>query len=383
MARIRLHRGKFQVLARDPATGKEVSEGVFTLKKDANRHRRIVEYRQEMGDWVSPASRRTPYADWAETWLSTRSHLKPKTLDGYRSLLDSRVLPRFGTARLCDIRAIDIDRWVSDLVGEELSPSRIRQAFNVLNGSLKAAVRSRMLASNPADGTELPRMPHREMLFLTPEELHRLAGCVPDRYRALILTLGYGGLRAGEAVALSRRDVNVLRSEVTVAESATEVNGKLLFGETKNRRRRIVAAPASLRDVLSEHLLAYVGPEPDDHVFTSPDGHPLRLSNFRARVWRPALAAAELDPSLRIHDLRHTSASLLISRGAHPKVVQEHLGHSSIAVSMDRYGHIYPSERHRIADQLDELFREHTEGGQELAFDSDADQMRTGKRILS
>jgi integrase len=383
MARVRKHRSKWQVLARDPATRREVSEGAFTRKEDADRRRKIVEYQQEMGEWVNPASRKTPYAEWAHTWLSTRSHLKPKTLDGYRSLLDSRVLPRFGGTRLCDIRAIEIDRWISDLVAEGLSPSRIRQAFTVLSSSLKAAVRSRMIASNPADGTNLPRMPHREMPFLTPEELHRLAASVPDLYRAFILTLGYGGLRAGEAIALRRRSVNVLRSEITVAESATEVNGKLVFGETKNRRRRIVTAPAFLRDILNDHLLAYVGPAPDDLVFTSPDGCPLRLSNFRVRVWRQALIAAELEPSLRIHDLRHTSASLLISRGAHPKVVQEHLGHSSIAVTMDRYGHIYPSERQRIAGELDALFREHTADGWEPTFGSDADQMRTNEPMLS
>jgi len=281
-------------LYRDPSTGKEKSAGVYLKWEKARQERLELELRMETGDWVDPTSKKTPYGEWAETWLSTRSHLKVKTWAGYRSLLDSRVLPSFGDKRLCDIRAIDVERWVNDLTREGLSASRTRQAFTVLSSSLKAAVRSRMLASNPAEGTPLPRMPYREMLFLTPEELHRLAACVPARYRAFVLTLGYGGLRAGEAIALQRRNVNVLRSEIAVTESATEVNGKLLFGETKNRRRRTVALPAFLRDVLNNHVLAYVGPKANDLVFTSPNGGSLRLSNFRVRVWRGALIAAEL-----------------------------------------------------------------------------------------
>lgn len=74
------------------------------------------------------------------------------------------------------------------------------------------------------------------------------------------------------------------------------------------------------------------------------------------RVWKPALRETGVDPRLRIHDLRHTAASLLIAQGTHPKVIQEHLGHSSIAITMDRYGHLYPSERPRVAAALDEVF---------------------------
>jgi integrase len=106
-----------------------------------------------------------------------------------------------------------------------------------------------------------------------------------------------------------------------------------------------------LRDQLAEHLASDVDGRQDALVFTSPEGEPLRRGNFNRRLWRPTLQDVGLD--LRLHDLRHTCAALLIAEGAHPKAVQSHLGHSSIQVTMDRYGHLLPSDVEELADRLD------------------------------
>ena len=95
---------------------------------------------------------------------------------------------------------------------------------------------------------------------------------------------------------------------------------------------------------------------PDSLVFTGSTAEPIDWSNFRSRIWKPALADADLDRGLRMHDLRHTAASMLIAQGCHPKVVQEHLGHSSIILTMDRYGHLYPEDRSKVSDALDAAF---------------------------
>jgi integrase len=360
MARVREHGKKWQVLYRDRASGREVSAGVFIRKDDANKLKRQIEYELEAGTWIDPRLRRTPYRDWVDEWMPTRSHLTPKTRAGYESLLRTHVLPRFGETRLQDIRTIDVEVWIAGLVQSGLSASGVRQAHSVLGSTLKAAVRSRMIPSNPAEGVALPRIEHREMAFLSPDEVQRLA-TVADTFApgasTLILTLAYCGLRAGEAAALRRSRVNIVRSELIVAESCSEVHGELVFGPTKSKKRRTVAVPGFLRNALDDHLMNRTNPEPEALVFTSPDGAPLRLSNFRSRTWRRAVVAAGLWPSLRIHDLRHTAAAMLISQGAHPKLVQELLGHSSITVTMDRYGHLYPSERTKVADALDELYR--------------------------
>jgi hypothetical protein len=114
-----------------------------------------------------------------------------------------------------------------------------------------------------------------------------------------------------------------------------------------------VVIPGFLREMLAAHLARNVARDPDSLVFTNAEGGPLRNSNFRSRVWRPALAAAGLPEDLRIHDLRHTCAALLIAQGAHPKAIQAQLGHSSIQVTLDRYGHLFPDDMDGLATQLD------------------------------
>jgi integrase len=355
MARIRKHRDKWQVLYRDPATHRERSAGVFERKVDATRQARAVEYKTQTGEWIDPTLQSTPYDEWAQTWIDTKTHLRPKTLAGYESLFNARILPCFGEARLRDIRTIDVEQWISTMHEEGLSPLTIRKAHGLLSQTFKVAVRSRMLPMNPAEGASLPRPEPKEMLYLSPDEVQRLADALPDEHQTVAYTLAYAGIRQGEATALRRNRINLLRRELVISESATDVHGRKVFGPTKNSKTRTVPIPTFLADMLAQHL-ADVPPNPDALVFTNSVGGPMNWSNFRRRVWKPALDAAGINPDLRIHDLRHTAASILIAQGAHPKVTQEHLGSSSIVITMDRYGHLYPEDRTKVTDALDAAF---------------------------
>ncbi len=356
MARVRKHRSKWQVLYRDPATGRERSAGVYTRKGDATRQRRAVEYKLQAGEWIDPILQATVYAEWAKTWIGTKTHLKPKTLEGYESLFRSRILPRFGTARLRDIRAIEIEQWISGMHDEGLSPSRIHQAHSLMSSTFSAAVRSQMIQNNPAEGVSLPRRTRNPMLFLSPAEVKRLTDEIPQEHRTLIWTLAYTGIRAGEATALRRKRVNLLLRELVIAESATDVRGRKVFTSTKNHETRTVALPSFLCDIFNDYLTEAVPPEAEALVFTSIVGSPINWSNFRTRIWKPAVLRANLNPGLRIHDLRHTAASILIAEGCQARVVQEHLGHKSITITMDRYGHLYPEDRSKVSDALDAAF---------------------------
>ena len=282
MARIRKHRSKWQVLYRDPASGRERSAGVYVRKGDATRQRRAVEYKLEAGEWIDPTLQATVYAEWAQTWIGTKSHLKPKTLEGYESLFRSRILPRFGMARLREIRAIDIEQWISAMHDEGLSASRIHQAHSLISSTLRAAMRSRMIQNNPAVGISLPRRTRNPMLFLSPAEVEHLANEIPDEHRTLIWTLAYSGIREGEATALRRSRVNPLLRELVIAESATDVHGRKVFTSTKNHETRTVALPDFLCVMLSDHLEQSVSPAPDALVFTSTVRTPIDWSNFRA-----------------------------------------------------------------------------------------------------
>jgi integrase len=148
---------------------------------------------------------------------------------------------------------------------------------------------------------------------------------------------------------------------VEVAEAMTVVSGRVEVGPTKSHARRTVGLPRSICDDLGSHLGALAAEQGaplrgDQFVFTAPKGGPLRRDLLLKRYIRPAVERAGLPMGLRVHDPRHTSVSLPIELGAHPKLIQEHLGHSSITVTMDVYGHLFPSLTEAITERLDEVF---------------------------
>ncbi len=341
--------------------GKQASR-TLPKRAQADDFRKAVEHDMLTEHWVDPRLSRTRFDAWAIRWMATTTQLKPSTRFGYESLLRTHLLPAFGTAQLRRIQPVDVQTWVGELVAGGLSASRTRQAYQLLSAIMKSAVVSRYLNASPCIGVRLPRQERREMLFLTADQLARLAAAAGD-HAPLVYLLGYGGLRWGEAAALRRRRVDVLRGRIEVAESAATVAGAIHIGSTKTDQVRTVRIPAFVSELLAEHLAhrATAAPDgatdPDSLVFVAPEGGPLRHSNFRRRVWLPALQASGVPSTLRIHDLRHTAAALMIAEGAHPKAVQSHLGHSSIQVTMNVYGHLLPDDLDRLADDLDRRAR--------------------------
>ena len=162
--------------------------------------------------------------------------------------------------------------------------------------------------------------------------------------------LGYCGLRWGEAAALRVRHVDPLRGRLMVEESYADVNGVLILGSTKTHARRSVPVPRFICDELGV-LLA--GKGRDDLVFTSPRGQPLRLSNFRRRLFDRAVPAAGLD-GLAPHGLRHTATSLAVNSGASVKAVQRMLGHKDAAMTLNVYADLFDDELDAVAERLDE-----------------------------
>jgi integrase len=297
------------------------------------------------------------FGEWSERWFRTTADLKPASRRTYRKLLDNQILPVFGRATLGGIDTLAVREWIAGLVEQGLSPSRIRNAHQVLSQILAAGVEGGRIARNPAAGVRLPRVVRRDMHFLTAREVEDLAAVIDPRYALLVRFAAYTGLRAGELVALRVRHLNLLRGRCEVGESATEVDGRLVWGPTKTYARRTVPLPR----FLCEQLAAYLAERPhgpDDLVFTAPQGGPLREQKFVAGIFKPAAAQAGLPHRLRFHDLRHTCASLLIAQGASVKAVQAQLGHASATVTLDRYGHLFPDELQRLSDRLQDAYAE-------------------------
>ena len=354
---MRKKRDKWQVLYRDPVTKQEHSAGVFVRKGDASRALIAIEHDLQTGLWVDPRRGQIGLREWAETWTSTRTHLKPSTIAAEQSLLASRIIPVFGAMPLRSIEPTDVDKWIARMIDEGLSSSRIRQAYSLLNRLMKAGLRSRHITFNPVVGAPLPSLPRQEKRFLSAPEIDRLAASIDPAYRVWLYTMAWTGLRFGEAAALKRRNVDALRSEIQVIEAMTEVNGKVHFGATKNNRHRTVYVPRFLRDMLNDQLTTVVGPDADALIFTSPRGRVVRRHNFNGRIWKPATRAASFD-GLRIHDLRHTAAALMIAVNESPELVKRQLGHSSIEVTFDVYGHLFPSSMANLVGGLDRLYQE-------------------------
>ena len=236
-----------------------------------------------------------------------------------------------------------------------ISASRQRQARQVLHAALEQAVTDGLIGRNPTAKVKVAATRRREHRYLTATQVAVLAAACEDRQDGagmLVRTLSYAGIRWGEAVALRASAVDVLRRRLEVRESATEVAGTLVWGTPKNHKSRLVIVPTFIADRLGEHL---AGLEPEDLVFRSPKGKPLRTGNFASRVWRPAVAACELD-GLHVYDLRHTAASLMISAGAQVKAVQRALGHASAAITLDVYTGSFDDDLEALADAVDERY---------------------------
>jgi integrase len=244
------------------------------------------------------------------------------------------------------------------MAAEGLSPSRVRNCFNVLAASLEAAVNQGLIGRNPARGVELPSLPlYDDRRFLTAQEVDRLADAMESvADRALVLVLAYGGLRWGESVALRRSRVDVLRRRISIVEAATEVNGRLLFGEPKTHRRRLVHVPTFVVEALAQHLTDRPA-DPDALVWAAPRGGPLRYNPYRSRVWDRATRQAGLD-GITPHVLRHSCASLMRAAGADVKQIQVQLGHRSPVVTLSVYTHLFEDAYESVMDRLDTEHRE-------------------------
>jgi integrase len=186
---------------------------------------------------------------------------------------------------------VDI-RHVVEAMADDLAPTTVRTNYSVLRAILSAAVDADVLAVNPCRGVKLPAHARKEIRFLSADELERLADEMPDEYRPMIHLAGVLGLRWSEVAGLRVGRIDFLRRTLEITETCAEVNGKLMFAPVKTKAsRRTLNMPQFVVHMLSEHLAARGRPEPDGLVFVAPEGGPPRRSNFRLRVFDPAVSA--------------------------------------------------------------------------------------------
>jgi integrase len=359
MASVRKHRGRWQLRWRDPL-GRERSS-TFTAKRDALKAKTQIESQLQLGVWLDPSKgQRTSFGELADLWQGRmQSRLRPGTFANYEIVLRRYVRPEFGRHPVGSIDAEAVLRWVTGMEQAGVGPHPIARSYAVMSRVLDLGVELGVIGSNvmPKSRDVRPSAPSSKPdRFLTVEDVEKLAEAIDPRYRCWVYVAAYCGMRWGEIAGLKVKHVDLLHAEVRVEEQQTTLHGKVSTGAPKTEAgRRVIALPRFLTVMLAEQIADKL---PEALVFTSPGGGPLRLPNFRSRVWLPALRAAGL-PATRIHDLRHTAVSLLAAEGVPAHEIAERLGHTDARFTFTRYSHVLPSRRGEAAEALDRMREAH------------------------
>ena len=354
----RLPSGRWQARYWDAADNRIGAPTTFATKSDAQRWLSAAETDMSRGEWYDPRLGDVPFREWADRWMATKApKLGSATQDLYRYLLRKHIVPRFGSIAVGRITASEVQAWLADLHRSELSPNTVAKAYRCLSGAMDGAVDAGLIARSPCTlkgaGTER----HAEMRIATPEQVGALAAAVGPRWEALVFAAAYTGLRWGELAGLRRRDVDLDRNLITVTRKLGEVNGQLSFSPPKTAAgTRTIGLPSFVARALAMHIDLYALPGGEGLVFPSADGHPMRRSNFRRRVWEPATSELAMT-GFRFHDLRHTAATLAAASGTSLKALMARIGHSS-AVAALRYQHVIDGQDADIVQYLERFGEE-------------------------
>jgi len=368
VARSRQRGRRFTAVYRD-SHGRLRSAGTFDSSREAERAAMRSEDKIADGTWVDRRAGRITFQVYAEdVWLPSR-HLEVSTLAGYRSYLGRHFIPFFGEMRLAQVTPTNVQTWVRSAVDQGLSPRSIAKYHVMLHSIFARAVRDRLIAFNPCEDTELPKVVTRKVRTLTPEEYVAVLREIPPRFKPLVMTAIETGLRWGELVALKPRHIDFLRRTVTVEETIVEVSRKdsptgnrmIAKPYPKDDEPRTLRVSQGLIDVLAGRM-ADLGLARDDLLFPSREvagGQPLSRATFNTRYWRPAVLRSGVDFNVRMHDLRHAHASWLLAGGADLKTVMDRMGHAQI-MTTQKYLHTLPDADDRALAAFEAVRRRHS-----------------------
>ncbi len=349
--------GGWQASVYSPRDGRKLYK-TFPRKSEARSWRADAKRSLDHGTLRAPNGRTLREA--ATTWLDgvERNEIrnrsgrpfKPSTLRGYRLALNDRILPELGAQKLTAITTTDLQALVDQWQSEGHSPSTVRNSIKPLQAIYRRARAREGVPINPTRDLELPVPTPSEVEIVGPEVAASLLGVLPLTERAIWATALYAGLRYGELRALRWEAVDLDRRLIEVRESWDPKEGPI---EPKTRRsRRAVPMPSLLHRMLVNLLAEDDNPDARALVFRVADEKPFqaeRLYRYADHYW----SKASLTERLRLHQARHTYASFMIAAGVNPKALSSFMGHSSITVTFDLYGHLMPGTEAEGAALLD------------------------------
>lgn len=332
--------------------------------RKSNAQRRLTELLTSLDKGAYTPPGKLTLADVLNQFLQgyAKTKCSQKTQDGYQMIAERHLIPNLGHILLRQLTPQAIQAYYGQAC-EKLSARTVHKHHRLLKQSLKYGVRQGYLGRNPCDLVDTPSWKARPMRTLTPEELEGLLEvATSNRFYPVIYTAVSTGLRQAELLGLRWRDIDLDLQSISVCQVLYKHRGICEFKEPKtSHSKRRVSMTAKLADYLSEYrgeresLSLHLGRllKPDDLVFSNGEGNPIDpyvLSHNFARIVKQVGLK-----NMRFHDLRHTFASLMLLRGAKPKVISEALGHSSVAFTMDTYSHIIEGMQSEAMALLDEV----------------------------
>jgi integrase len=306
-------------------------------------------------------------SDFLTLWLTdtAQPNLRDKTYIRYCELVRLHILPTLGKVTLQKLTPQHLQRLYNKKRQEGYAPQSILHIHRLLHRAFKDAVKWNLMPRNVCNLIDGPKVPRKEMQVLSHEQAHRfLDAAKGDPLETLYVLALTTGMREGELLGLQWKDIHFENGTLQVKRKIARIPHKgFVFSEPKTvkSRRNITLTTMALESLKQHRRLQneqrlLVGPDWEDYdlIFCNAVGRPIEVGNMTRRSFRPILEKAGL-PIIRFHDLRHSCASLLLSLGVHPKIVQELLGHSQISITLDTYSHVLPSLQKEAVQRLDSL----------------------------
>ena len=353
----------------DPGTGKPIRKSIYGSTQ-ADVRKRLTAALRSLDTNTYHAPDKMKLSDWLDEWMKNYCEgiLKPYTVTGYDVEIRLHIKPYLGAVRLSDLTAGQVQRMIQGLTKDGYSAKTCKNVHGCLSAALEQAVKDGKIAANPCAGAKLPKIEQKEVNPLNVQQMAALLDAASgDPFENVIFVCLFCGLRKGEALGLSWRQVDFERNRLTIDQQLyrqTKENGGYSIASTKSNNSRYIDAPPFVMDVLQrvqkQQLLDRIAAGPAwanewDLVFTNPAGQHLDMGTMHKHFKDIAKAAGV--PDARIHDLRHSFATLSLAIGDDVKTVQSNLGHSTAAFTLQRYIHASEQMKKDSANRLQAFFQ--------------------------
>lgn len=343
------------------ATGKRKRQAVYghTKKEVADK---LTKLAAQKLDGTLIDNGRLTVGDYLDRWLADSVTLttRASTLASYKQIARLHITPKIGSVKLSKLSAAHVQNLIAEMTRANKSARLVQMTYAVLHRALFVAVRWGLVIRNVTEAVDRPTVPEHEITPLTAEQAKLfLEAAETDRLYALYVLALTTGCRQGELLGLEWADLDLKAGTLMVRRTLVELGGNLTTNEPKTAKgKRLIELPEMAVEALWQHKARMLteGLSACPLVFCDTEGNYLRRQNLRRRSFRPILIQSKLK-GVRFHDLRHSSATLLLGAGVHPKIVQERLGHSQIGITMNIYSHVLPSMQREASGKLDGLLR--------------------------